>query len=396
MDDNEAERIGLLVGVTFIVAARLAFTCDFNFSDRIRKIDTQCLEQECAYDMLHFWSENKAAPTWFQSWFPAKPAYLQLERRPMPDVTFGSFKQLTLHDAPQLAQFWRKHYGDTDWYLDADEAFAQAYLLDKDTVILGFFAADQTLIGSIAAVPFGNTTRMSHGVLFVNKSFHVVEGLCVHRDFRSKGVASWLMAAIDHAVGARQPNPFACIWSRELAVAPLFSTFLTAPTYASIPCDLPPAPTFAVTSVDLTTFNPIWERIVYRTSATQPSIVTETIDHRRGGLSVWKAVIGAFDYYVVVSNTRRKTTVGSKSIHEVVWCGTEFADGVLRLVLEAVAHQYTGLFFCTSDAHTGGAQADWVSHGWSYGTSGIHAWSIYNYIPPAFGACKILALREEV
>ena len=396
MDDDELERIGLEFGVTFIVTVRLVLSCGFNFSDFIGKIDTQHPLQQCAHDMLHFWSENKAAPTWLQSWLPARPRYLREERRAIPDTSFGTFKVLTLHDAPQLAQFWRNHYGESDWYLDADESFAQAYLLDKDTVVLGFFAADQTLIGSIAAVPFGDVTRMSHGVLFVKKSFHVVEGLCVHRQFRSKGIASWLMAAIDHAVGARQPNPFACVWSRELAVPPLFSTFLTAPTYASIPCDLPPAPAFAVTAVDLTTFQSIWERIVHRTSATQPSIVTDTIDHRRGGLSVWKAVIGAFEYYVVVSNTRRKTTVGAKSIHEVVWCGTEANDGVLRLVLEAVARQYTGLFFCTSDAHTGGAQADWVSHGWSYGTSGVHAWSIYNYIPPAFGACKILALREEV
>jgi hypothetical protein len=346
--------------------------------------------------MLHFWNENKAAPTWLQSWLPAKPAYLRPQRQPMMEPTFGTFKLLTLHHAGLLAQFWRSHYGDTDWYLDVDERFAQAYLLDSDTVVLGLFAADQTLLGSIAAVPFGNTTRMSHGSVLANKSFHVVEGLCVHRAFRSKGVASWLMAAIDHAVGARQSTPFACIWSRELALAPLFSTFLTAPTYASIPCGLPPAPSFAVTSVDMTTFKPVWERIIRRTSATQPSIVTDTIDNRRGGLAVWRSVIGTFEYYVVVSNTRRKTTVGHNSIYEVVWCGTEFADGVLRLVLEAVAHQYTGLFFCTSDTHTGGAQADWVSHGWSYGTSGIHAWSIYNYLPPAFGSCKILALREEV
>jgi hypothetical protein len=39
MDDDELERIGLEFGVTFIVAVRLAFSCGFNFSDSIGKID---------------------------------------------------------------------------------------------------------------------------------------------------------------------------------------------------------------------------------------------------------------------------------------------------------------------------------------------------------------------
>jgi len=39
MEDDELERTGLQFGVTFIVAVRLAFCCDFNFSDSIGKID---------------------------------------------------------------------------------------------------------------------------------------------------------------------------------------------------------------------------------------------------------------------------------------------------------------------------------------------------------------------
>ena len=348
--------------------------------------------------MKSFWSENKAVATWLQSWLPAKADYLRKETPATPLVphTLGTLGQLGASHTSMLAQFWKAHYGDSDWFLDVDDTFARSYLIDSDTIVLGLFAVDQTLIGTIAAVPFGTTTRMSHGGFFVNKSFHVVEGLCVHRNFRSRGIASLLMGAIDNVVSERRSIPFACLWAREIHSKPLFSTFLTAPTYASIPCDLPEAPGFPIVSVDMETFRPLWERIVRRELRTSTCITTESIDNRRGGLRVWKATIGAFEYYVVVSDTRRKTLAGRKPIVEVVWCGTAEKEGVIRLVLEAVARQYTGIFFCTSDPHTGGAQADWVSHGWSYGTSGVHAWSIYNYLPPAFGACKILGLREEV
>jgi len=348
--------------------------------------------------MKGFWSENKAAPTWLQTWFPAKADYLRKERPSVPFVphSLGALMKLDATHTSMLSQFWRTHYGESDWFLDADEAFTSSYLMDADTTVLGLFAVDQTLLGTIAAVPFGTTTRMSHGALFINKSFHVVEGMCVHRNFRSRGIASLLMAAIDSTLCERRTVPFACLWSHEIPSKPFFSTFLTAPTYASIPCDLPGLPTFPIEPVDMSTFQPLWERIVRRNLVTSSCITTESIDNRRGGLRVWKATVGVFDYYVVVTDTRRKTLEGRKPMVEVVWCGSVETDGVMRLVLEGVARQYTGLFFCTSDVHTGGAQADWVSHGWSYGHSGLHAWSIYNYAPPSFSSCKILALREEV
>ena len=348
--------------------------------------------------MNSFWNENKAVPTWIQSWFLAKPDYLRTERPPIPFVphSLGALIKLDPTHTSMLAHFWRAHYGESDWFLDADDAFASSYLIDPDTTVLGLFAVDQTLLGTIAAVPFGTTTRMSHGALFVNKSFHVVEGMCVHRNFRSRGIASLLMAAIDSTLCESRHVPFACLWAREIPSKPVFSTFLTAPTYASIPCDLPGLPTFPIEAIDMATFQPLWEHIVRRTLLSSASIGTESIDNRRGGLRVWKATVGVFEYYVVVSDTRRKTLVGRKPMVEVVWCGSVDTDGVIRLVLEGVARQYTGLFFCTSDLHTGGAQADWVSHGWSYGHSGLHAWSMYNYAPPSFGSCKILALREEV
>ena len=86
---------------------------------------------------------------------------------------------------------------------------------------------------------------------------------------------------------------------------------------------------------------------------------------------------------VVVSDACRATKgVGNpKRIYEVVWASSDTAVAVEETAV-------TGLLFTTLDRSG--------VPGWSTGTSGYHAYSIYNYWPPAWGSCDILALREEL
>jgi len=290
-----------------------------------------------------------------------------------------SLSHLTTADAGAVTALWQSHYGGDDWtWVGGPEALLP-YLRDHQVVGLAL-RRDGDLVATIFAVPFGETTRMSHGASVAG--FYVVEGLVVHEALRGQGVAGWMIAAIDGTMSRLSaPRPFACLWARELAVRPAFPTVVSCRPYAWKACEKGILPE-GWTLCSAATFASHWSAIVEAAlAAGAPVIATTSIDARRGGVSFVLGPRGTDSLRVegvVVSDTCRATKDG-QHIYEVVWASSAVAVDVATTLV-------TGLLFTTCAVRTG----------WSTGTSGFHAYSIYNYWPPAFGSCEILALREEL
>ena len=348
-----------------------------------------------------FWSTTNAVPSWLSTWIPREPGYVRPELPLLPHIPPPySISRLTTADAGAVAALWRTEYGGEDWTWVGGEEALTPYLRDRRVVALGLRFSAARLVATIFAVPFGERTRIGKGLLD-NYGFHVVEGLVVHRSLRGRGVAGWMMAAVDGTVSRLYaPRPFACLWARELAVLPTFPTFVSCRPYFWKACEAGTMDGW--TRVEAAEAAAWWSTLV---EATVGSVIaTTSIDARRGGLMILRK--GAEG--VVVSDTCRATKGGSvlaaaggaggaspdfvaggdigragkpKRIYEVVWASSATA-------VEAAAAAVTGLLFTTLDRSG--------VPGWSTGTSGYHAYSIYNYWPPAWGSCDILALREEL
>lgn len=338
---------------------------------------------------MGFWSTTNAVPSWLSTWIPREPGYVRPEAPLLPHIPPPySISRLTTADAGAVAALWRTEYGGEDWtWVGGEEALAP-YLRDRRVVALGLrsssvakagAAKDIEWVATIFAVPFGERTRIGKGRIN-DYGFHVVEGLVVHRSLRGRGVAGWMMAAVDGTVSRLYaPRPFACLWARELAALPTFPTFVSCRPYFWKACEALDKGANGWTRVSASEAAAWWSGVVEAKTKGGPVLATTSIDARRGGLTILRR--GAEG--VVVSDTCRATKGAgiSQRIYEVVWASSAAA-------VEAAAAVVTGLLFTTLDRSG-------VS-GWSTGTSGYHAYSIYNYWPPAWGSCDILALREEL
>jgi len=341
---------------------------------------------------MGFWSTTKAVPTWLSTWIQREPGFLRPEPPPLPHIPPPySISRLTTADAAAVAALWKTEYGGEDWtWVGGEEALAP-YLRDSRVVALGLRRASPSVspsgvaewVATIFAVPLGEQTRIGNSRVD-DHGFHVVEGLVVHRSLRGKGVAGWMIAAIDGTVSRLYaPRPFACLWARELATLPSFPTFVSCRPYFWKTCDSDGALDKGadgwthVAASDAATW---WSSVVE--ASVGPVIATTSIDARRGGLMFLRNGTDG----VVVSDTCRATKGGgtSQRIYEVVWASSAAAVAAAA----AAAAFVNGLLFTTVDMKG--------RPGWSTGTSGYHAYSIYNYWPPAWGSCEILALREEL
>ena len=214
---------------------------------------------------------------------------------------------------------------------------------------------------------------MSHGARL--RDFYVVEGLVVRGDLRGKGVAGWMIAAIDGTMCRYTGVPFACLWAREIPAIPNFPTFVSCRPYFWTECR--GSALHRTEELTAEAFQPIWE-LIRPEGAFVRSV---RIDNRRGGLRFFKVGNAG---YAVVSDTRRRTIATAAAeghrLYEIVWASSAEA-------VAAVASEQQGLLFTTMDM-TG-------RQGWK-GGAGYHAYSMYNYRPPCYGTCEILAIREEL
>ena len=354
------------------------------------------IEIFCNYIQMFFWLTNPATPKfWHSYWKPTNADYLRTTPAPPPTVSdIYETKRLTQQNHDQLALFMKAHYGDSDWYLDTGGNWLQKYLEDPAVFVCGLFLKRKgTIVATIFSVPITNgETYIAHSNTGVN-SVRVIEGLCVHTQYRKQGLALLMISLMDSMTS--QTTPCAHLWSRELTTMPLLSTHIQINQYGYIECAK------ALQSVTPTQipWNE-WE-ILWTTFSKQwidgSSIVTTRPSNTRNGLTVWKMNTDTktMSYILIVSDTKRRTYYGNHTLWEVVWCGKMDETGLHPSLvdpeyMESVASTLTGIFFTMKEFSSAP-----FSDRWRISTSGYQAWYIYNYSPP-FGQCQIHAIREEI
>lgn len=337
---------------------------------------------------MSFWSYNLAAPKLWHSignWTPrilrTRPAlypYTPAELRP--------YRRLDVSDILPICEFWRTHYGDADWYVDARPAWVRKYLEDPSVIVLGVFTErENILIGTIVSTPFsGGTTRLDGKIDL--SGVRVIEGLCVHSTFRTLGLAGYLITAMDYETSIDHPTVH--LWSRESRVYPVVSTAFNIQTYAFVPCEQARSPLEPVL-LPWSEMEALW----HTHTVHDAQVLAKQPIRRRGGLEAW-----AIDTtIVVVSDTKRRTKRTHDLIWEVTWTGHRTAKGLVpgpvsRIHLETVAKQKRGLMFVT---HSHCVDRDFPEP-WQSGTSGYHSWYIYNFVGIQYHNNSIHALREEL
>lgn len=344
---------------------------------------------------MGFWSRTTATPTLLDRVFGAAvPRMLRTTPAPAPSHLGAhprsSVRRATVADAARVCAFLRSHYGGPDWRMDISVDDVAAYLRD-DAVIVGILLDSEEILASIASVPFSQgDTRMSHGATLASNAMRVIEGLCVRTDVRGAGVAGYMISWADAETS--RTVPVVHLWARELPRMPTVSTAIALHTYAYLDCaaarrdaclPLPPPERIALTDIPLSPLPSV------------PSYIVSAVPNNRcDRLMAWR--IGE-ESIVVVTDTRRKTRKADRPIYEVVWCMTSGVRTNWRTALEAVGACLgpTALLFASSACAQGGVSAAWGAP-WHYGTSGIHALYLYNYMPPSFGGCEVYCMREEL
>ena len=377
------ERIGMLISLTS-AEFHLAIVQRFNFFPFYDGVKT------ISYILytMGFWSNTAATPSFWQitGWSRLSANYIRSESIPFPAPKKNEYiVRLNASHTHRVAAFWQRYYSGEDWeFDDSVYSWARLYLSDTEVIILGLFHGGD-LIATIVSTPVGPTT-MSHGVTLSN--LRVIEGLCVHDNYRSTGVAGFMIETMDAFTS--RTGPVAHLWSREINHIPLISSALSTTTYAYARCGMCPL-SVPVTPMNWSEFVELWTSNT--SSFCSANIVVLSPNNRRGGLLAFAVK----NYIVIVSNTGRRTKRGHLPISEVIWCGQRREHALLsarcteEVLTSVAAYLYKGLLFASSAF---GVERGWTH--WNYGNSGYHAWYLYNYIPPAFGSCTLHAIREEI
>jgi len=357
---------------------------------------------------MSFWSSTTAAPTiWDVMSIAHIPKYIRTKPADYPAVPDGFTLPVRFFraDAATVAEFWKQNYGGDDWYLDSDADFVMRYLTRNNVYIFGIYATDKCkLVGTIVSTPITEgSVIMSHGAALAN--MRVIEGLCIHREYRGSGIAGYLIGYMDAFTSRLNTVPVVHIWGRELSKSSVISTALRTDTYAYKVCTRKPS-NGLLKSMPWGDFNKawissstLWLEETPRIIATRPYII-------QAGLDIWIYPVDVVSQYkpiIVVSNTHRKTRTTHQPIYEVVWCGYIHHNILYpakrsvqyKHMLNDISNRYEGLLFASSAVYNGGATEEWGAE-WNYGKSGVHVWNIYNYIPPSFGNCELLTIRNEL
>lgn len=365
---------------------------------------------------MPFWSKTLAAPRWIDTWFNDRtPRFLRVTRPAEPPIPVGLSApvRLTIDDVGPLCAFWTASYSGDDWYMDAQPSWVSTYLKDPAVIILAAYNASGAIVATIVSTPFsGDRTEMSNGGMLPVGSMRVIEGLCLAKAWRSKGVAGYLIGVID--CWTSKTLPVAHMWSKESRSAPLMTTALRTDTYAMLKTQQ------AKSSVDCERlewryFSDVWFASVSSwinedaEGKKPPRIIGVKPINRSDDIHVWivnKRFVPPQEprKIVVMSNTHRRSIPGDELIYEVIWCGylvngrlkPNGGDRGFRPLIESVASNYkNSVLFASSGCMGGEAGSEW-SMPWRYGRSGVHSWHIYNYMPPVFGTCEILSVRNEI
>jgi hypothetical protein len=359
-----------------------------------------------------FWSTTTASLKWIDTWRKQPARFLRLTSategtKPKGFEGLKPPSRLMPQDVGLVAAFWTQHYGGTDWYLDAQPGWVSAYLEDPVVVVLGLKGFSGELIATIVSTPLTRgSTQTSNGGLLYTGTMRVIEGLCIAKQYRDKGLAGYMIAAMDAYTSATRP--VAHLWSRETAVAPMFSTALRTDTYALMRTKKATV-RLNVERCPWDHFVKQWQRSciqwLLKDGLEKPEcIVTTTPLKRSDHVDVW--IQAESRKIVVVVHTRRRSLPEDEPILEVAWCGY-LENGTLRPniggrgfrpVIESVGAQYANALLFASSGYMGGeACAEWAHGGlWRYGKSGVHNTYLYNYVAPSYGSTEVYAIREEI
>ena len=366
---------------------------------------------------MPFWSKTVAAPRWLDTWFTDRTqrTFLRLTPPTEPKTPEGlsSPVRLTMDDVGTLSAFWTESYGGDDWYMDAQPAWVSTYLKDPSVIVLGVYDTGGKLVATIVSVPFsGSSTELSTGAMLYHGSMRVIEGLCIAKSWRSKGIAGYMIGMMDCWTSTKLP--VAHLWARETATTPFFSTALRTDTYAMAPTNKLVG-SVSCEKMDWSQFSGMWQTSFRSWMMNEgegkppPQIVSTKPVNRSDHIDVWVTkkrgdLDAELRKVVVVANTRRRSIPGDERIFEVIWCGN-LVGGKLkpntgtrgfRYLLESVGAAYKDSLLFASSGYLGGeARPSWTAP-WRYGKSGVHSWHIYNYMPPVFGSCEIMAVRDEI
>ena len=365
---------------------------------------------------MPFWSKTVAAPRWIDTWFTDRQSrFLRLKPPAEPKTPEGLSPpvRLTIDDVGALSAFWTASYGGDDWYMDAQPAWVSAYLKDASVIVLGAFDNGGKLVATIVSAPFsGGNTELSTGAMLNYGAMRVIEGLCLAKAWRSRGVAGYMIGMMDCWTATKLP--VAHLWAREMPSSPLFSTAVRTDTYAMVATNKLVG-SVSCEKMEWSQFNCIWQ-MSFRNwmlnigeGKPPPQIVSTKPINRSDHIDVWitkkrPELEAELRKVVVVANTRRRSIPGDERIFEVIWCGYLVGGRLkpnsgtrgFRPMLESVGSGYKDSLLFASSGYMGGeARPEWAVP-WRYGCSGVHTWNIYNYMPPVFGACEIMAVRDEI
>ena len=335
-----------------------------------------------------FWSTTGAAPSVADvlGLRGRHPRFLRLN---VPSLSaLGRLaRRADMRDVDDICAFWSAYYGGDDWVFDATRDWVSKYLEDPTVYVLVMTNISVGLIATIVSTPVSTgKTLMSHGAEL--DDVRCIEGLCIHPGYRSQGLAGEMIAAMDWFTATIRPMVH--LWSRELAAKPLFSTAVEISTYAYIDSQKARR-LYPVSVMQWDEFMRYWTHMSSLKKLLRAYILGSVPSNRRGDLMVWTCG----ERLAVISRTRRRMRGSGRDIYEVVWCNQFISEGSYEYFLESVAVEYDGLLFASSTRMGGGASRDWDPP-WVVGRSGVHAWYIYNYIPPSFGACELHIVREEI
>jgi hypothetical protein len=350
--------------------------------------------------MSLFW-EGSAGPSFYDyiNMFDSGGRFMRLIRahKPAPytneSLILNEPEFLTKSNASEIATFWNTHYCDVDWRMDASEEWVSS-LFDSSKVVLGVRDERNRLIGTIMSRKIGgNLVGVQVGMTLTSDRIFVIEGLCIHRDFRGKHLAGWLISYMDYITS--EHGPVAHIFSRELESIPYFSNAIEVETYGYIETSkVKESQTKKVVLLDDYVFQTKFMDLLFQLNLKYLDKIALSTGIIDSGDMMCFVCWGMVNGTVVIADSHRKTNKDLK-IYEVIFCmGKE-----TELLLNSVAFELEksgkgGILFGTDNPYHGALNASF-SDPWKFGTSGYHATYFYNYLP-AIRKLNFLLVRNSI
>lgn len=321
---------------------------------------------------MSFWSSNTAAPSWIDTLFKKEPGYLRIEPAIKPKKEGYTIRRGSEKDCELITQFWNTHYKGADWYTYFEPELVFPYLNNASIYTLLVYKNDE-LVCTILSVP--SKVVFSH---IGEKSIRIIEGLCVHSNFRSMGIAGFAISYMDWYTS--QSEPTIHLWCREEKWRNLIDDAISRKVYSYKYCStynsISKRPSTFLQKLSISEAEKKWNN----TQHLSPFIYTQSIQVIRGDLDFWQ--LGT--QFVIVTNTRRFTK-NAQPIYEIIWNSKDTTIHTINYICD----QYDGIMYTTVDPIK--LDNTWISR-----TSGYLAWYIYNFIPPSFNNCSIDLIREEI